>query len=808
MQDGIDIDQEQYRRLQREIKFTESKLEDYQNELKNTRVTLDDVADSISKLGDASQKIGEKLLPVSVGVAAIGTGAASMASDFEDSMAKVSTIADTSKITMDELRDSIVTLSNETGVGASEIAQNVYDAISAGQNTEDAVNFVSNASKLAKAGFTDSGAALDILTTILNAYGLEANEVTNVSDKLIQTQNLGKTTVAELSSSMGKVIPTAKANSVALDQVCSAYSIMTSNGIATAETTTYLNSMLNELGKGGTGVDKILREQTGKSFKELSEDGSSLSDILWILNDYANESGQSFGDLWSSSEAGKAGLLLLGDSAEDFNDVLLQMNDSVGSTDEAFEKMDTQSNQNKIMINRLKNSMIDLGSIILEMLAPVMEKIADKVKEVTEWFSNLTDGQKKAIVKIAGLIGILGPVLIIFGKLCTGVSSIIKVVKKLSPVIKGVRKVFGALNTVMAANPIMLIVLACIALIAILVTLYFKCDWFREAVNKVWKKMKEVFFKVWDAIANFFTETIPNVITKTVEWFKKLNQKFKDMMKSIWERIKQFGRDTKNFITVKIPNAIKMIVQYLKELPSKVWSWLKATLNKIGEFCGTMIRKGTEAGRDFVIELINFLKNLPSNIWNWLKNTLSKVSTWTKNLITKGKEAGKGLFDAVVKGVKDLPSKMMSIGGDIVRGVWNGIKNMTSWLKDKVSGFFGGVVDGVKNVLGIHSPSRVMAKEVGEHMPTGVAVGIEDNGDVIDESLETMLGRSVQNARSILSQFDYRPEINLSRMHQIGTSATSNHYGQNHIEIHCNQIDTNSIDEICNEINYRLGMAY
>ena len=116
---------------------------------------------------------------------------------------------------------------------------------------------------------------MDVLTTILNAYGLEATEVTNVSDMLIQTQNLGKTTVAELSSAMGKVIPTANANSVALDQLCTGYAIMTANGVATAESTTYMNSMLNELGKTGSTTDTILREKTGKSFGELMSSGSS-----------------------------------------------------------------------------------------------------------------------------------------------------------------------------------------------------------------------------------------------------------------------------------------------------------------------------------------------------------------------------------------------------------------------------------------------------------------------------------------------------------------------------------------------------
>ena len=137
-----------------------------------------------------------------------------------------------------------------------------------------------------------------MLTTIMNAYGLEASEVGRVSDVLIQTQNLGKTTVGELSSSMGKIIPTAKANGVALEQVAAGYALMTANGVATAESTTYMNSMFNELGKSGTKVSDTLKEKTGKSFLELMQDGASLSEVLQVISDSAAEQGLAFGDLW------------------------------------------------------------------------------------------------------------------------------------------------------------------------------------------------------------------------------------------------------------------------------------------------------------------------------------------------------------------------------------------------------------------------------------------------------------------------------------------------------------------------------
>lgn len=408
------ITQEQYDGLQREIIATEQALEDLEEQAGQSAVALQKIAnagESLKPAGDKVTDVGKKMSVVSAGIVAAGTASTKAALDFEDAMAKVSTIADAAEVPIDELEKAILDLSNQTGISSTEIADNVYNAISAGQSTGDAVNFVSNSTKLAKAGFAEAGDALDILTTILNAYGLEASEVTNISDMLIQTQNLGKTTVAELSSAMGKVIPAANAYGVQLDQLCAGYAIMTANGVATAESTTYMNSMLNELGKSGTKVSDILKEKTGSSFAELMNNGYSLSDCLAIIGDAAAEQGLAFGDMWSSSEVAKAGLILLGDSAETFNGTLAEMQNSTGATDTAFEKLKTNSYTIQVAINQLKNTAIELGNAIMSVLAPLLMSLAETISKLTTWFSGLSDGAKRFIVIIGMVVAAVGPVL-------------------------------------------------------------------------------------------------------------------------------------------------------------------------------------------------------------------------------------------------------------------------------------------------------------------------------------------------------------------------------------------------------------
>lgn len=280
---------------------------------------------------------------------------------YETSLAKVGTIADLGKLSIQKLGSQITDMSNTMGIAATDIAEATYQAISAGQDTANAVEFAGQAAKLATAGFTSTTSAVDILTTALNAYGLSADQATHVSDVLLTTQNLGKTSVDELSSSMGRVIPLAAAYNVSVENLSSGLAVMTANGIATAEATTYTKSMLNELGDTGSTVGKILQQQTGKSFAQLSADGKSLGDVLQVLYDSVGDDGTAFAGLWSSVEAGTGALSLVSGGADKFNGVLAQMVDSAGATDTAYQTMtDTFQHSMESLQTTAENLSIDL----------------------------------------------------------------------------------------------------------------------------------------------------------------------------------------------------------------------------------------------------------------------------------------------------------------------------------------------------------------------------------------------------------------------------------------------------------------
>ena len=369
----------------------------------NTKLDTSGFTNGISSMTVAAGNlIADFVKSASSKMAELVTSSVDIGSSFETALAKVSTIADTSKVSVGDLNKQILDTSGSMGVAAADIAEAAYQAISAGQDTANAVAFAGQASKLAAAGFTSSSSAVDILTTALNAYGLSADQATHVSDVLLTTQNLGKTSVDELSSSMGKVIPLAAAYGVTVENLSSGLAVMTANGIATAEATTYTKSMLNELGDAGSTVGKILQKQTGKSFAQLNAEGKSLGDVLQILYQNVGGSSTAFAGLWSSVEAGTGALSLASGGAEHFNDVLSQMQNSAGATETAYETMtDTFRHKVETMQTAADNLGITLYDSLESSLSDATQWGTDCLTQLT---TALSEGGPEAMLAAAGEI--------------------------------------------------------------------------------------------------------------------------------------------------------------------------------------------------------------------------------------------------------------------------------------------------------------------------------------------------------------------------------------------------------------------
>lgn len=555
-------------------------------------------------------------------------------------MAKMSTLFDTSQVSVQKLSKEFLNLSNETGRGATELTEAGYQALSASVPVEKLGSFIRTSANMAKVGFTDTATSVDLLSTAVNAYGLEADQADNIANKLVNTQNLGKTSVNELASSMGKVIPTAAGMNVNLDQLCTMYTLMTKQGIATAESTTYMNSMLNELGDSGTDVGGILKEKTGKSFQDLMKDGMSVGDALKLIKQSSDETGTAFNELWSSQEAGKAAMALLNDSAGDFNETMGSMANVTDLVSQGLEKMDTPSAKVSKSLNRIKNSGVELGSVLLTTVTPYIEVFSQKVIELTNKFNAMPDSQKKVILVLLAIVAAVTPVLLVVGKVITAFGQVYSIAGKL---VTGLGKLWG----VFAVNPVLIVVAVLAAIVAAFIHLWNTSESFRNFWINLWNGITSTLSSAWETIKNIITVgimLIASIISAAVQiitlpW-RFIWENCKEYIIEAWDYIKAAVSSALGVISSVISNAWNIIANYLTRILSNIknkfvseWNAIKSHVSSAINGIKSSISNGLNGAKSTVTGVLNSIRSAFSSVWDGCKNIVGNAIGHIKSLM-------------------------------------------------------------------------------------------------------------------------------------------------------------------------------
>lgn len=372
------------------------------------------LGEQAEEAGNSSEEFGEKSsnamndlnnLLVSGGILAtvheLSDGFAECAANaevVETSVAQLQTIAGGASI--GTLSEEIMGLSNDTGQAAEGLADTAYNAISAGTAVEESVEAASQANQLAVAGFTDTASALSVLETATNSYGEAAGGMEHISDSLITVQNLGVTTVAQLAAQMGKAISTASAYNVSLENLESGYISVTKAGINTAEGTTYLSSMLNELGNSGSAISKLLKDETGSTFGELMNEGKSLADVLGLVYDACDNNAEAMMNMWGSAEAGKAANAIIGQGLDTFNDNLTTLREGAGTTAEAYSIM---AGTTEYAHNKMDNAAKNMSTQIGEVLNPTLSKLYAGMEKIYTGIGNIVTEHPVVVKAIAAV---------------------------------------------------------------------------------------------------------------------------------------------------------------------------------------------------------------------------------------------------------------------------------------------------------------------------------------------------------------------------------------------------------------------
>jgi len=577
---GTNKNSAEYRKLQSELIKTDARAVILRKELKalnNLRFTM--LASKLKAVGQSLSTMGMQLTRmVTLPILAVGVASVKMGLDLDTALRKVSTLFGDVAVDSDLLKSKIQDLSIESGITATELSEGLYQALSAGvpitEDATEAIDFLTVASSLAKAGFTTTAKAVDAMTTVMNAYGLSASDAAHVSNVLLATQNKGKTTVDELAGSLAQVIPTAANLGVEFEDVAAAMAGLTAQGIPTAGAATSLNQVLGQLGKTGTAASDILREKTGKSFKELSEEGVSLSDVFGILLEGAEDNDVALIDLFGNIRAAKGFMSLTANEGKGFADALDYVSNSAGLTAVSLAQVNGPAQQLKSSLERVKVSLQQLGDIMI----PVVVQIADKIGALVQKFTDLDTATKTSIIKAALFAAALGPVLLILGKMTMGVGAIIGIIPKL----------YMALSF-LAAHPIVAVLLIIVGLLALM---YNRSEEFRNAVNSLVKTFSQLLKPVLDWYMGILVK-IMNLLVKFVDFLAKF-------LAPAVAWVSKAIQDAFSAIPGMIEGVVKG-VEWMVNSIIKLINKLIDGVNKVGEIVGITIGRIQEA--DFSVNI-------------------------------------------------------------------------------------------------------------------------------------------------------------------------------------------------------------
>ena len=750
-----EISQSQYDALQREIIETENNLRDLERQAGQSAVALQKIAATGEKLktvGSAIEGVGQKLMPVTAAVGGLGAAAVKVASDFDSAMSQVAAVSGATGKDLEALRDKAREMGSKTKFSASEAAEAMNYMAMAGWKTNDMLSGIEGIMNLAAASGEDLATTSDIVTDALTALGLSAEDSGHFADILAAASSNANTNVSMMGETFKYCAPVAGALGFSAEDTAEAIGLMANAGIKSSQAGTAMRSMMTNL----TGEVKFV----GDAFGELTIQTTNTDGSMRSLGDILADCRAAFAQMSESEKAANAEALVGKNAMSGFLAVMNaapgdieKLNSAINNCDGTAEKMAATMQDNLAgQITILKSQLEELAISIGEILMPYIRQIVGWIQGLVDWLNSLDEGTKKIIVTVALVAAALGPVLIVIGKVVGAVGTVMTVVPQIASAISGViafvsGTVIPAISAVVAA--IGWVPLAIAAVVAILVVLYNKCEWFREAVNAIWTQIKEFFVSAWEVICSFFTETIPNAWNSLVSFFQGIPAWWSglwqsvgdffsniwtnmmnnpvltgivDMIRSLWENLSTTLQGIWNGIKTAASGAWEMIKNVvlgpvlllidlvtgnftkLKEDAANIWNNIKNAASNIWNGIKQVVGSLAQGLVNHVSILLTGLKNTIANIWTAIKNTASSAWNELKNLVSSIasnlKQAAVNAFKSMVSGIR---SALSSLGSVVQSGFQFAISFITSlpgkaleWGKD----FINGIADGIRSAIG------------------------------------------------------------------------------------------------------------
>lgn len=285
-----------------------------------------------------------------------------------------------------DMREELLAMDSTLGA-TTDLAKGMYQVLSASVEPSKAIMFLGEAAKSAQAGMTDTATSVDALTTVINAYGLEAEDVTKISDIMFQTVKRGKLTYEGMSAAIGTIAPIAAQVGVKFEEIAAAMATLTRQGIDVNTTTVQLRQVLVSILKP-TSEAQAAAKRLGLDFTSAALKAKGLAGFLLDLKEKVGDDNEALTALFGNVRALTGVMGLAGKGAAGFALDLGLMKNATGATAVAFEKMMKTSD---FWMKTMSVTMDKLKIAFFEGLTKPMRENITSVKDLNKQLEELQD---------------------------------------------------------------------------------------------------------------------------------------------------------------------------------------------------------------------------------------------------------------------------------------------------------------------------------------------------------------------------------------------------------------------------------
>lgn len=628
------------------VNQSKAALTEMEAELKNVnaelaRAPFDEYAAKAEKVGGTLTSVGQKLLPLSTGIAGLGVAAVKTTADFDSEMSKVSAISGATGTDLDKLRGKAREMGAKTKFSASEAAQGMQYMAMAGWKTQDMMDGLEGIMNLAAASGEDLASTSDIVTDALTAFGLSAKDSSHFSDILAAASSNANTNVSMMGETFKYAAPVLGSLGYTAEDAALAIGLMANAGIKSSQAGTSLRGAITNLAKPTDTVAAAM-DKYGISLTDSSGKMLSLRELMEQLR-------QKLGGL-SEAEQAQAAAALFGKNAmsgmlaiingsdKDFEKLAGAIDNCDGSSEKMANTMnDNLQGQITILMSQLQELAISFGEILM----PKIRDIVTHVQNFVDKLNAMDEGQKETILRIGMFVAALAPMLMGLGKVITFSANVSRALGTLSAGLVKAGGFSGVFTKALGliTSPAAIVVGAIAAITAVIIHLWNTNEDFRNTITAIWQKIKDAFTTFAAGIS---------------ERLSALGITFSDVtsaIKTIWD----------GFCNLLAPvleaafNTIAIALQTAFNVILGIWDVFSAVFS--GDWSGAW-----EA-----------VKGIFLSVWDGLKEYFSTII-------------------GAVKGVADV---FLGWFGTNWETVWNGVKTFFEGIWNGISSFFEGIWNGI-----------------------------------------------------------------------------------------------------------------